>query len=74
MVSKYDVDTLGRLKKKRKNSLAQCHLENIALLNCAQNTSEYMFNIHPSTIAWKILWTEKPGGLQSMGSQRVQHD
>ena len=26
---------------------------------------------HPSTLAWKIPWTEEPGGLQSMGSQRV---
>ena len=26
------------------------------------------------TIAWKILWTEEPGRLQSMGSQRVGHD
>ena len=26
---------------------------------------------HPSIPAWKIPWTEKPGGLQSMGSQRV---
>ena len=29
---------------------------------------------HSSTLAWKIPWTEKPGGLQSMGSQRVGHD
>ena len=28
----------------------------------------------PSTIAWKIPWTEEPGRLQSMGSQRVRHD
>ena len=27
-----------------------------------------------STLAWKIPWTEKPGSLQSMGSQRVGHD
>jgi len=27
-----------------------------------------------STLAWKIPWMEKPGGLQSMGSQRVGHD
>ena len=27
--------------------------------------------IHFSTIAWKIPWTEEPGRLQSMGSQRV---
>ena len=26
---------------------------------------------HSSILAWEILWTEEPGGLQSMGSQRV---
>ena len=29
---------------------------------------------HSSILAWKILWTEDPGGLQSIGSQRVGHD
>ena len=29
---------------------------------------------HSSTLAWKILWTEEPGRLPSMGSQRVGHD
>ena len=29
---------------------------------------------HSSTLAWKIPWTEEPGRLQSMGSQRVVHD
>ena len=29
---------------------------------------------HSSTIAWRIPWTEEPGGLQSMGSQRVRKD
>ena len=29
---------------------------------------------HYSTLAWKIPWTEEPGRLQSMGSQRVGHD
>ena len=29
---------------------------------------------HPSILAWKIPWTEEPGRLQSMGSQRVGHD
>ena len=28
----------------------------------------------PSILAWRILWMEDPGGLQSMGSQRVGHD
>ena len=30
--------------------------------------------IHSSSLAWEISWTEKPGGLQSTGSQRVGHD
>ena len=30
--------------------------------------------IHSSILAWKTPWTEDPGGLQSMGSQRVGHD
>ena len=29
---------------------------------------------HSSTFAWRIPWTEKPGGLQSTGSQRIGHD
>ena len=29
---------------------------------------------HSSTLAWEIPWTEEPGRLQSMGSQRVGHD
>ena len=29
---------------------------------------------HSSILNWEIPWTEEPGGLQSMGSQRVRHD
>ena len=29
---------------------------------------------HSSILAWRIPWTEEPGGLQTMGSQRVRHD
>ena len=29
---------------------------------------------HSRILAWKILWTEDPGGLQSIGSQRAGHD
>ena len=29
---------------------------------------------HSSTLAWKIPWTQEPGGLQSMGSLKVGHD
>ena len=29
---------------------------------------------HPSILAWRMPWTEEPGGLQSMGLQRVRHN
>ena len=29
---------------------------------------------HSGILAWRIPWTEEPGGLQSVGSQRVGHD
>ena len=35
---------------------------------------EFTQTHHSSTLAWKIPWTEEPGGLQSMGSLRVVHD
>ena len=39
-----------------------------------ENPLEKEMAIHSSTTAWKIPWTEEPGRLQSMGSQRVGHD
>ena len=36
--------------------------------------SEKAMAPHSSTLAWKIPWTEEPGRVQSMGSQRVGHD
>ena len=29
---------------------------------------------HSNIFAWEILWIEEPGGLQSMGLQRIRHD
>ena len=29
---------------------------------------------HPRVLAWRIPWTEKPGGLQSLGLHRVRHN
>ena len=37
-------------------------------------SSEKAMALHSSTLAWKIPWTEEPGGLQSMGPHRVGHD
>ena len=29
---------------------------------------------HPNILAWRFPWTEEPGGLQSLKSQRIRHD
>ena len=42
-------------------------------VNCPHSVEKAMAT-HSSTLAWKIPWTEEPGGLQSLGSQRVRHD
>ena len=47
-----------------------CHLICISL----KTTAEKAMAPHSSTLAWKIPWTEEPGGLQSMGSRRVGHN
>ena len=39
-----------------------------------ENPLEKEMATHSSTVAWKIPWTEEPGRVQSMGSQRVGHD
>ena len=39
-----------------------------------QDLLEKEMATHSSTLVWKIPWTEEPGRLQSMGSQRVGHD
>ena len=39
-----------------------------------KNPLEKDMATHSSILAWRIPWTEEPGGLQSMGSQRVGHD
>ena len=38
-----------------------------------ENPLEKEMATHSRTLVWKIPWTEKPGRLQSMGSQRVRH-
>ena len=39
-----------------------------------ENPLEKGMATHSSILAWRIPWTEEPGGLQSIGSQRVRHD
>ena len=39
-----------------------------------ENLLEEVMATHSSILAWKIPWAEEPGGLQSLGLQRVGHD
>ena len=39
-----------------------------------EDSLEKEMETHSSIPAWRIPWTEEPGGLQPMGSQRVGHD
>ena len=39
-----------------------------------EDPSEKEMATHSSILAWEIPWTEEPGSLQSLGSQRVGHD
>ena len=39
-----------------------------------ENPLEKGMAMHASILAWRISWTEEPGRLQSMGSQRLRHN
>ena len=41
---------------------------------CLLDALEKEMAIHSSILSWEIPWTEEPGGLQSMGSQKFGHD
>ena len=68
------------------NSRSSVHHQKYKLNNSTNNYEAFILCLgldlyleeeittHSSILAWKIPWTEQPGGLQSMGSQRVPHD
>ena len=55
-----------------KNPLANAG--DVALIFGWEDPLEKEIATHSSILAWRIPWTEEPGGLQSMGSQRDGHD
>ena len=54
---------------KNPSALQETQVQSLGL----ENPLEKGMATHSSLLAWKILWTEEPGGLQSMESQRVGH-
>ena len=63
---------------KTKNKLISCLLKAMCKPSLFSITTNITLGkemaTHSSILAWRIPWTEKPGGLQSLGSWRVQHD
>ena len=58
-----------------KNPPALQEIQEIRVLSLGQKDPlEEGMATHSSILAWRITWTDAPGGLQSMGSQRVRHD
>ena len=46
----------------------------VSFPHCLKALLEKEMETHSSALAWRILWTEEPAGLPSMGSHRVGHD
>ena len=58
-----------------KNLPAMQKTQEMRVLSLSQKDPlEMVMATHSSILAWRIPWTEEPGGLQSKGSQRVGHD
>ena len=58
------------LKKKK----STCNAGDLGSLPSWEDPLEEDMATHSSILAWETAWAEEPGGLQSMGSQRVRHD
>jgi len=75
-----NIGSIGRsqnqitLKSQCISANQQCLLEGILFVRQYTWKSEKAMAPHSSTLAWKIPWTEEPGGLQSMGLLRVRDD
>ena len=72
---------IKRMLKGRITSLVAQMMKNLPVVQETRDASldqedllEKGMATHSSILAWRIPWTEEPGGLQSMGSQRVGHD
>ena len=55
---------------KRRSAMQETRVQSLDL----EDPLEKVMATHSSTFVWEIPWTEEPGRLQSMGSQRVGYD
>ena len=72
----YNVDIMTQLGLLRwlSDKESACNTGDVGLSLGWEVPLEEEMATHSSILAWRIPWREEPGGLQSMGSQRVRHD
>ena len=75
------LDGLSALLRRRRGFLGDSVVKDLpanagdmGLIPGREDPLEKEMVTHSSILAWKIPWTEEPGGLQSIGSQRVEHN
>ena len=56
------------------SKVSTCNARDLGLTLGWKDHLEKEITTHSSILSWRIPWTEEPGGLQSMGSQRVGHN
>ena len=70
---KYKYSWFGVFPGGSDNKESACNVGDPSLIPGLGRSPGKGYGIHSSTLAWRTPWTEKPGGLQSMGSQTVGH-
>ena len=68
-VMKYGASLVAQMIKE-----SACNVEDLGSIPGSERSLEKGMAAHFSILAWRIPWTEEPGGLQSLGSQRVKHN
>ena len=56
------------------NVESSCNAGDLGLIPGQEDLLEKRMATHSNILAWRIPWTEDPGGLESMGSHRVRYD
>ena len=68
--AQYDMDFPGGSNVKNPSAMQDTWVGSVG----REDPLEEGMATHSSSLAWRILWMEEPGGLQSRGLQRVGHD
>ena len=62
-----------KTREKKKYTHTHTHTHTHTYNQQGPTVEKKKFLVHPSILAWRMPWTEEPGGLQHVGSQRAEH-